>query len=147
MLKSRQSIRAVMGRILVAVLLLGAVATPALDSNKSSVPDDSCNDGIVSRLYFGQATPKGVVTEAQWRAFVADSVTPRFPDGFTELRAQGHWRSDRGTVIGEDTRIVEIAHDHAALSRERVRAVAAEYKSRFAQQSVLVAQFLSFQCF
>ena len=145
-MKNRLSIRAVMGRIFVAVLLLGAVATPALDSNKSGVPDDSCNDGIVSRLYFGQATPEGIVTEAQWRTFVAESVAPRFPDGFTELQAQGHWR-DRDTLIGEDTRIIEIAHDRAALSRERVRAVAAEYKSRFAQQSVLVAQFLSFQCF
>ncbi len=28
----------------------------------------------------------------QWRAFVAESVTPRFPGGFTELQAQGHWR-------------------------------------------------------
>ena len=56
------------------------------------------------------------------------------PAGFTELQAQGHWRDDRGTIIEEDTRIVEIVHDGARLSRERVRAVAADYKHRFAQQ-------------
>lgn len=87
------------------------------------------------------------MTEAQWRAFIAEFVTPRFPAGFTELQAQGHWRDDRGTVIEEDTRIVEIVHDGASLSRERVRTVAADYKHRFAQQSVLVTQSQSFSVF
>ena len=102
---------------------------------------------MVSRVYFGQATPNGLVTETQWRGFVADSLTPRFPSGFTELTAHGHWRDDRGTAVDEATRIVEIAHDGAPVSRERVRSLAADYKARFAQQSVLVTQFLSLQCF
>ena len=137
----------VIGRILVAVLSLGAATTLALENNEWKRPGDSCADGMVSRLYFGQATPVGAVTSAQWRAFVAKSVTPRFPAGFTEFQAQGHWRDDRGTVIEEETRIVEIAHDGASLSREHIRAVAAEYKKHFAQQSVLVTQFRSLQCF
>jgi len=139
---------AVINRILVAILSLGAVATTlGLESSELKRPADSCAEGMVSRLYFGQATPVGAVTSAQWRAFVAQSVTPRFPAGFTELQAQGHWRDDRGTIVEEETRIVEIAHDGASLSRERVRDVAAEYKTRFAQQSVLVTQFQSLQCF
>ncbi len=137
----------VIGRILVAMLSLGAATTLALEGNELKRPRDSCAEGMVSRLYFGQATPVGTVTSAQWRAFVAQSVTPRFPAGFTELQAQGHWRDDRGTVVEEETRIVEIAHDGASLSRENVRAVAAEYKKHFAQQSVLVTQFRSLQCF
>ena len=137
----------VIGRILVALLSLGAATTLALEGNELKRPGDSCAEGMVSRLYFGQATPMGAVTSAQWRAFVAQSVTPRFPAGFTELQAQGHWRDDHGTVVEEETRIVEIAHNGASLSREHVRAVAAEYKRQFAQQSVLVTQFRSFQCF
>jgi hypothetical protein len=140
-------------------LLAGAVAASAASFSVLAVgaavlggyaPGDSaaaCYDGAVSRLYLGQATPVGVVTEAQWRAFVAESVAPRFPAGFTELQASGHWRDDRGTAIEEGTRIVEIAHDRSPLARERVRAVAVDYKHRFAQQSVLVTQFESFQCF
>jgi hypothetical protein len=50
-------------------------------------------------------------------------------------------------VIEEETRIVEIAHDRSPLARDRVRAVAVDYKRRFAQQSVLVTQFESVQCF
>jgi hypothetical protein len=83
----------------------------------------------------------------QWRAFVAESVTPRFPAGFTELEAQGHWRDGRGTTIEEGTRIVEIVHDGELVSRERVREIAADYKHRFAQQSVLITQAQSFHCF
>ena len=107
---------------------------------------DSCSEGVVSRLYMGQTTPAGDVTEMQWRAFVAESVTPRFPGGFTELQAQGHWRDDLGVITQEGTRIVEIVHDAELLSRERVREVAADYKHRFAQQSVLITQAQSFHC-
>ena len=138
----------IIGRSLVVMLSIGAVATTlALEGDELKRAGDSCADGVVSRMYFGQATPAGAVTAAQWRAFVAQSVTPRFPAGFTELQAQGQWRDDDGVVIEEHTRIIEIAHDGAAPSREHVRAVAAEYKRHFAQQSVLVTQFRSLQCF
>ena len=120
---------------------------PALDDAEMRATADQCSEGLVSRLYFGQTTPTGVVTEAQWRAFVMESLTPRFPTGFTELQARGRWQDRRGTVVDEATRIVEIAHDGTPVSHARVRVVAADYKSRFAQQSVLVTQFASFQCF
>lgn len=130
-----------------ALCLSAITVSPALEDSGLNHPASSCFEGAVSRLYLGQTTPAGVVTEAQWRAFVAESLTPRFPAGFTELQAQGHWRDDRGTVIEEDTRIVEVVHDGAQLTRERVRAVATDYRHRFAQQSVLVTQAASFQCF
>jgi Protein of unknown function (DUF3574) len=118
-------------RIFAVALCLSPIALPF--ANDDGV--ESCSEGAVSRLYMGQTTPGGAVTEMQWRAFVAESVTPRFPAGFTELQAQGHWRDGRGTTIEEGTRIVEIVHDGEPLSRERVREVAADYKHRFAQQS------------
>jgi Protein of unknown function (DUF3574) len=130
-------------RILALALCLSPIALPS--ANDDGV--ESCSEGVVSRLYMGQNTPVGAVTELQWRAFVAESVTPRFPAGFTELQAQGHWRDDRGTTIEEGTRIVEIVHDGERLSRERVREVAADYKHRFAQQSILITQAQSFHCF
>lgn len=137
-----------LARAFVAMLLIGGVAaTPALDGAAPRPTGGACAEGMVSRLYFGQTTPTGEVTDAQWRAFVLESVTPRFPAGFTELQAQGRWRDSRGTIVDEATRIVEIAHDGAPTSRAQVHVVAADYKNRFAQQSVLVTQFASFQCF
>ena len=131
------SIAASLGVLAVVAALLGPAASDAVDS---------CFEGAVSRLYLGQATPAGEVTDAQWRGFVAEAMTPRFPAGFTELQGHGHWRNDRGVLVEEETRIVEIAHDGSEVARERVRAVAVDYKRRFAQQSVLVTQFRSFQC-
>jgi hypothetical protein len=87
------------------------------------------------------------VTEGEWRAFVAAAVPPRFPGGFTELQAHGRWRDARGQSIEEATRIVEITHDDAAPVHASVRAIAADHRRRFAQQSVLVTQSRSLQCF
>ena len=129
-------------RILALALCLCPLAIPLASGGRV----DSCSDGVVSRLYMGLTTPVGEVTEAQWRAFVAEAVTPRFPGGFTELQAQGHWRDDRGVITEEGTRIVEIVHGGEPPSRERVREVAADYKHRFAQQSVLITQAQSFHC-
>lgn len=135
-------------RILVLALCLGALtASDALEDRKLNRAADSCSQGAVSRLYLGQTTPTGVVSGTDWRAFVAESVTPRFPAGFTELQAQGRWRDDRGVTTEEDTRIIEIVHDGELRSRVRVREIAAAYKHRFAQQSVLITQAQSFHCF
>jgi hypothetical protein len=140
--------RAVFACTLVALVSIDSTsAMPAASDVGLRAAGDACAEGIVSRLYFGQTTPAGIVTEAQWRSFVLESVTPRFPSGFTELQARGRWRDGRGAMIDEATRIVEIAHDGAPVSNALVRVVAADYKSRFEQQSVLVTQFTSFQCF
>ena len=135
-------------RHLVALALCFSALTvsSAIRENRPSA-SASCSEGVVSRLYVGQSTPTGAVTEAQWRVFVTESVTPRFPAGFTELRGHGHWRDGRGAVIEEDTRIIEIVHDGTRRDHERVRAVAADYKSRFDQQSVLITQAQSSHCF
>jgi hypothetical protein len=82
-----------------------------------------CPNETVSRIYLGRDSPRGDVDEAQWQAFVADTVAPRFPNGFTVFDARGHWRGDSGAVVREGT---------------RVDAIADAYRSRFAQEAVLV---------
>ena len=78
MLVDRSAIgNAVMRGVLVLALCLSPIALPSAIEDKV----DSCSEGAFSRLYFW---------ELKWRAFVAESVTPRFPAGFTELQAQGH---------------------------------------------------------
>jgi Protein of unknown function (DUF3574) len=128
-------------------LLIVALCLSPITLSSSGGETGSCSKGVISRLYLGQSTPLGAVSDTQWRSFIGESVTPRFPAGFTELQAQGHWRDDRGTVIEEDTRIVEVVHDGALSSRRRLRAVADDYKQRFAQQSVLITQSTSLHCF
>ena len=128
---------ALAGGLLTAALLLGGAA-----------PDElaTCSAGATSRLYLGQSTPSGVLAEAEWRSFVAESVTARFPEGFTELRGHGHWRDGRGALLEEATRIVEIAHADDAAMHARIRAVAADYRVRFAQEAVLITMTRNARC-
>lgn len=38
-----------------------------------------------------------MVSDEDWRAFLAAEVTPRFPDGLTVIDAAGQWRDGAAT--------------------------------------------------
>ncbi|HEV2862294.1 MAG TPA: SgcJ/EcaC family oxidoreductase [Pyrinomonadaceae bacterium] len=89
-------------------------------------------------LYFGLARPGGaVVGEAEWRSFVSEEVTPRFPAGLTSWEADGQWRRDDGTIIRERTRVMLLVHDAAAEARSKIDALIERYKKLFEQKSVM----------
>src|SRR5437763_909383 len=77
---------------------------------------------ISERLYFGRDIPGGgQVTEAQWTAFLAEVITPRFPAGLTVLRAEGQWRGADGVIVHEPSVVVELLHPDAPASDQAVR--------------------------
>jgi hypothetical protein len=89
-------------------------------------------------LYFGRSRRDGgTVSDAQWRAFVDDAIVPRFPDGFTALAAEGHWRAGDGAIVGEATQMVIVLHAGDAAAQRAIEEIAAQYKREFAQESVL----------
>lgn len=89
-------------------------------------------------LYFGLARPGGaVVSEAEWRSFVSEEVTPRFPDGLTSWEADGQWRRPDGTIIREGTRVLLLVHEDAADARSKIDALIERYKKLFDQKSVM----------
>ena len=88
-------------------------------------------------LYFGTAKPNGVVTTEEWAAFLATSVTPRFPAGVTVWQASGQWRDEKGGVVSEGAFVLSIVHPDDQRSEAAVRTVVAEYKSHFNQDAVL----------
>lgn len=83
-------------------------------------------------LYFGTNKPVGVVSAVEWKTFVDQVITPRFP-GFTEWDAQGHWKSDR-----EFTHVVEIVHPDRGENSRKIGEIIVEYKRRFQQEAVLL---------
>ena len=91
---------------------------------------------VNEHLYFGTATPDGTVSDDQWKQFLAETVTPRFPDGLTHWRASGQWRGERG-VIQEDAYILNILRQDTTDSDLRIAEIAATYKDQFDQESVL----------
>jgi uncharacterized protein DUF3574 len=84
----------------------------------------------VDTLYFGTSRPGGVVTDAEWKMFVDDVITPAYP-GFTEWKAVGHWRTAE-----EATHVVQIAHLSRRANDQQIIHIIDEYKKRFQQESV-----------
>jgi hypothetical protein len=84
-------------------------------------------------LYFGTASPNGVVTNEQWKEFADDVLSREFPKGLTTWEADGRWRGGDGKAVVEHSHVVlVIGADNAAIER-----VIAEYKHVFAQESVM----------
>jgi hypothetical protein len=88
-------------------------------------------------LYFGAAEPDGEVTAEEWSAFLADTVTPRFPDGLTAWEASGQWRGADGTIVREPSRVLMLLHADDAANDRAIREIVAAYKARFRQEAVL----------
>ena len=91
-------------------------------------------------LYFGTTRPGGVVTASEWAQFLADSVTPRFPQGLTSWDAAGQWRGTDGAITREATHVLNLVHPDDAAADVAIAAVVADYKGRFRQESVLRAR-------
>jgi hypothetical protein len=92
---------------------------------------------IVESLYFGTHKPGGEVTAAEWQAFLAGVVTPRFPDGLTVWSAAGQWRGKSEAIEREPSYVVQIAHPDRPVHDDAVRAVVSEYERRFQQEAVM----------
>lgn len=85
-------------------------------------------------LYFGAARGG----RNAWTRFLADVVTPRFPDGLTSWDVSGQWRGKRG-LEREAAHAIVIFYRSDATSDERIEAIRATYERRFKQTSVLRA--------
>jgi hypothetical protein len=88
-------------------------------------------------LYFGAAMPQGTVSAEDWRGFVDEVVTPRFPDGLTAWQASGQWKPSRGAPVREASWVVSVVHWPDAKSETAISAIVDAYKTRFHQESVL----------
>jgi len=89
-------------------------------------------------LYFGRSRRDGgAVSDAQWRTFVDDVIVPRFPDGFTVLAAEGHWRGGDGAIVTEPSQAVVVLHMGDPAAQRAIEEIVAQYKREFAQESVL----------
>jgi len=96
---------------------------------------------IRSELVFGRLRPDGsTVTDAEWRAFVEEQVTPRFPDGFTVQDVLGQYRGRDGRIIAEPSKILLIIHGADARPRTAIQEIRDAYRRLFQQESVLLIE-------
>jgi hypothetical protein len=125
----------------VLALLLLALAGCA-----SSLPlrlsEGACEAGdqsmVRDTLYFGRNRPNGGrVREAEWRQFLNDVITPRFPDGLTVMKATGQWRNASGQIEREASEVVTVLHSGDLTARGKISEIMAAYRQRFEQEAVL----------
>jgi hypothetical protein len=114
-----------------ACILAGCAAQPA----NRCAPREQLS--INEFIFFGTGTPDGVVTDEQWASFLAEVVTPRFPQGLTTWRASGQWRLQDGRLAQEDSHVLNLVHRADAAQEKAIQDLIGEYRIRFRQEAVL----------
>jgi hypothetical protein len=100
-------------------------------------PCAAAQTAISELLYFGLGTESRDISGETWEAFVAEAVTPRFPQGFTVWAATGQWRDARGKVQREPSRVLNIVHAPDAAADQAIAAIIGDFRQRFRQEAVL----------
>src|ERR1043165_1325599 len=101
------------------VLFLVAAAAPAIASNCAPPTTTMAR----TELLFGASR----VSDAQWKRFLAREVTPRFPNGLTAFEGYGQWKSPRGAIRKERSRILLLWHLEDAFSDSKIEAIRTAY--------------------
>ena len=125
--------------IRMAVILAALTFAPAPALRADDPPCPAGTDRFVEyRLFFGRSQGAvQAVTDTAWREFLAEEITPRFPDGLTVLDAAGQWRDSSGTVVRERSKVVLVLAEPGAAGMQHTREIAQAYRRTFGQESVL----------
>ena len=126
--------RIVLAAVLALALPVAVAAPPAIAAEAV----EAGTPAIQSTLYFGLTSDDGTgVSEQEWAAFLADVVTPRFPDGLTVLSAYGQGGGKQQTgVLQELTKVLIIVRPDTPEAAEKVNQIKAAFTRRFDQTSV-----------
>ena len=121
--------------LIAVVLALAACADVEVSSTE-------CDDGgelwTEYRLFMGRGVD-GVelVSDDDWEAFLADTITPRFPDGLSVIDVAGQGGSGDAVDRERTKMLLVLAPLDDAAALDRINEIGAEYKQRFSQNSVL----------
>jgi hypothetical protein len=133
-----RGIRHVIGAAAIALLAACAAPPSPVADTAAACAQPHAHRMLQADLLFGRdIAGRGPVTDTERAAFLADVVTPRFPDGFTYWDTHGQWR-DRATgrIVREASFIVRIVADDTADTHAGLDAIRRAYRERFRQESV-----------
>jgi hypothetical protein len=120
--------------IVISAFLLAATGCASVQTNYCAQDEKLFINDL---MYFGTTKPNGVVTPRQWAGFLKNSVTSRFPQGFTTWRASGQWKGSDGKIMREESFALSIVHPDDESSDKAIRSIIKEYKLQFKQEAVL----------
>jgi hypothetical protein len=124
------------------VVVAAALASAALVlAGCAQAPNAACAPPLRSALeidlYFGRDKPGGgEVSDAEWTAFLAAVVTPRFPQGLSVLNVEGQSRAAGGGVVHERTKLLVVVVFDAPNHQAKVREIVDAYVRQFGQSGV-----------
>ncbi|GAA0539045.1 DUF3574 domain-containing protein [Rhizomicrobium palustre] len=117
-----------------ALLFLASIVAGCAGVSESQCPLGE-RAMVKADIFFGRGMRDGgEVSEREWQNFADAEITPRFPDGFTLLEANGQWRGAEGIVREKSKHLIVVLPTAAS---EKLEAVRAAYKRRFHQEAVL----------
>lgn len=127
-----------LARIAAVLIAFGAV------SGCATAPEEqSCQPGEermrTAQLFFGRNIDQPpVVTEVQFREFVAQEITPRFsPKGLTVLDGGGQWAGPENRLIRDSAKVVVLVLPEQPGDEQRsLGEVRQAYQQRFKQDAV-----------
>ena len=127
---------------LTVVLVFAALFLALAACAQVSDPEPECADGgepwTEYRLFMGRGSGGvEVVSDAAWEAFLADTITPRFPDGLSVIDVAGQGTTADGTLEKERTKMLLVLAPPGDEPMDRINEIGDEYKERFNQNSVL----------
>jgi hypothetical protein len=116
-------------------------APAAADADLASAERRIKTDPFIrTELFFGSERPnKPEVSDVEFKQFLDQEVTPRFPDGLTVLKGFGQFRESDGTIVQESSFVLILLYPRETLrdSSSKIEELRTLYKERFEQESVL----------
>lgn len=88
-------------------------------------------------LIFGARWKRGPITPKMWKRFLAEEVTPRFPDGLSTFDIGGQWRNAKGEIVKLPSRILLIWYSPSPDASVKIDAIRDAFNSRYDQESVM----------
>lgn len=133
-MRSERALRLACAAALVAAASACTVTSPTpAPAGVAASPADSLSM-LRTELYFE------AVALADWEGFLADEVTPRFPDGLSWWDIHGQWRAPSGLPEKMPSRLMVLVHADNARNQAELRGIAARFHARFGSHVLVVSQ-------
>lgn len=125
------------GAIIATVGAIGLSGCASLHSRSCPAGEQPMR---TAQLFFGRTIAgKPAVTDAQFRKFTDEELTPRFPEGLTVLDGGGQWKGADNKLIRESSKVVVLVLPRRSWQGGRkLDEVRKAYMERFHQESVLL---------
>ena len=123
---------------LLMIALASAIAAPAA---AASACPQGLHPATTAELFFGRDVGEAVgVSDADWRQFVDQEVSPRFSSGLSVTDVYGQWRGPRGAFVREPAKALLLVISGTPDERADIGHIRDAYRRRFHQDSVLLVE-------